>query len=277
MFNYPAQAAGTFTRILQAGLDGPPVILLHGLSARADRWKLNLDVLGTAGLRAIAVDLPGHGLAGKGPGFDYSAGGYSRWLEALLQSLRISRAVIVGTSFGGLVAMRYATDFQERVAGLMAIGAIGLVSVGLERRMRTVQWLKEMGREQIRERLTRGLLRPELVTDELVEEDWRINNSPGAAEAFEQLARYYRDRIDDDVAAPRLAAAGTPFPVHLVWGAKDVSVSVEYAEATRRLLPGTPLDLIEDCGHFPYWERPEAFNPLLIRFVQRCMGTQSVV
>jgi pimeloyl-ACP methyl ester carboxylesterase len=276
MFTYPARAAGTFTRILQGGLEGAPVILLHGLSARADRWKPNLDALGVAGLRAIAVDLPGHGLATKGRGFDYSARGYSRWLDALLASLQIPRAVIVGTSFGGLIAMRYAADFPERVAGLMCVGAIGLVPAGLERRMRTVQWLKEMGREQIRDRLRRGLLRPELVTDELVEEDWRINNSPGAAEAFEQLGRYYQESIDDDAAAPRLAAAGTPFPVHLVWGAKDASVSVEYGEAAQRLLPGTSLDLVEGCGHFPYWERPEAFNPLLIRFVQRCMSTRFI-
>jgi len=276
MFTYPAQAAGRFTRILQGGLEGPPVILLHGLSARADRWKLNVDVLGTAGLRAIAVDLPGHGLAAKGRGFDYSAAGYSRWLDALLQSLQIPRSVIVGTSFGGLVAMRYAADFPERVAGLMAVGAIGLVPAGLERRMRTVQWLKEMGREQIRDRLRRGLLRPELVTDELVEEDWRVNNSPGADEAFEELGRYYEESIDDDAAAPRLAAAGTSFPVHLVWGANDVSVSLEYGEAARRLLPGTPLDLLENCGHFPYWEQPQAFNALLIRFVERCMGRRAV-
>ena len=272
MFTYPALAAGTPTRILQGGLEGPPVILLHGLSARADRWKLNLDVLGAAGLRAIAVDLPGHGLAAKGGAFDYSAGGYSRWLEALLESLQIPRAVIVGTSFGGLVAMRYAADFPQRVAGLMAVGAIGLVPAGLERRMRTVQWLQEMGRDQIRDRARRGLLRPELVTEELVEEDWRINNSPGAAEAFAQLGRYYQERIDEDAAAPRLAATQPSFPIHLVWGAKDASVSVEYGQAAQRLLPGTPLDLIEDCGHFPYWEQPEVFNPLLVRFVQRCMG-----
>jgi len=275
MFTYPALAAGTPTRILQGGLDGPPVILLHGLSARADRWKLNLDVLGAAGLRALAVDLPGHGLAGKGGDFDYSAGGYSRWLEALLESLQIPRAVVVGTSFGGLVAMRYAADYPQRVAGLMAVGAIGLVPAGLERRMRTVQWLQEMGRDQIRDRAKRGLLQPELVTEELVEEDWRINNSPGAAEAFAQLGRYYQDHIDEDAAAPRLAATHPTFPIQLVWGAKDASVSVEYGQAAQRLLPGTPLELIEDCGHFPYWERPGVFNPLLVRFVQRCMGGTS--
>ena len=254
-------------------MEGPPVILLHGLSARADRWSHNLDALGAAGLRAMAVDLPGHGLATKGEGFDYSAGGYSQWLEQLLQALGIARAVIVGTSFGGLVAMRYAADFPHRVAGLMAVGAIGLVPSGLERRMRTVQWLQEMGRDQIRQRALRGLLDPQHVTDELVEEDWQINNSPGAAQSFAQLGRYYQERIDDDAAAPRLAATpAATFPVHLVWGAKDPSVSVDYGVAAQKILPGTPLDLIEDCGHFPYWERPDAFNALLIRFVRKCLS-----
>lgn len=274
MMNYPATAAGVATRILQGGRAGPAVLLLHGLSARADRWSRNLDTLGAAGVRAFAVDLPGHGLAQKGVGFDYSAWGYSAWLEALVRELGLDRFVLVGTSFGGLVAASYAADHPERVQGLMAVGAIGLVASGLERRQRTVTWLAEMQRDQIRDRMRRGVHDASLITEELVEEDWRINNSPGAAEAFEALARYYLHQIDDDAAAPRVAALGQRFPTELVWGEFDQSVSRDFGVEAQRLIPGATLRIVEGCGHFPYWERTAEFNRIVLDFVGACTGAK---
>lgn len=270
MMNYPLTAAGVSTRILQGGREGPAVILLHGLSARADRWRHNLDTLGAAGVRAIALDLPGHGLAQKGAGFDYSAKGYSDWLEAVLTELGLERVLLVGTSFGGLIAASYAADHPERVLGLMAVGAIGLVPSGAERCQRTVAWLKEMRLDQIRERVKRGVLDNRLITDELIEEDWRINNSAGAAEAFHALGQYYVNSIDADSAAPRIAALNGRFPTELVWGEFDLSVAREYGEQAQKIIPGSVLHTVPDCAHFPYWERPPAFNRLLLDFVQRC-------
>jgi 2-hydroxy-6-oxonona-2,4-dienedioate hydrolase len=270
MIQYPTAAAGVATRVIQGGLEGPVVVLLHGLGARADRWKFNVDALGAAGARALAVDLPGHGFAGKGRGFNYSASGYSAWLEAFIATLNVRRVVLIGTSFGGLVAASYAADFPDRVRGLITVGAIGLVPSGIERRQRTIEWLAQMGRDQIRERLRRGVQDSSLITEELVEEDWRINNSPGAAEAFAGLADYYRHQIDDDAAAVRVGAVGPRFPTRLLWGELDGSVSPEYGAAAQKLIPGSQLEFVPGCGHFPYWERPQVFNNIAIDFTRGC-------
>jgi pimeloyl-ACP methyl ester carboxylesterase len=270
MISYPIKAGSAMTRVIQGGLEGPVVVLLHGLSARADRWRHNLDALGAAGLRALAIDMPGHGFATKGADFDFSARGYSLWLEDFVRTLDVDKIVLVGTSFGGLIAAHYAADFPHRVHGLMTVGAIGLVPVGEARRQRTIQWLGEMEKEEIRARLYRGVLDPSLIDEALVEEDFRINNSAGAAESFRALADYYRDRLDDDAAAPRLSDAVTRFPVEIVWGRDDPSVSPQYGEEAHRIIEGSRLTLIDGCGHFPYWERPEVFNPGLIDFVNSC-------
>lgn len=270
MISYPLKVGSAVTRVIQGGLEGPVVLLLHGLSARADRWKHNLDALGQAGMRAMAIDLPGHGFASKGADFDYSARGYSQWIDQLVQTLGVERIMLVGTSFGGFVAAHYAADHPERVAGLMAVGAIGLVPAGEARRMKTVQWLAEMQREQIRTRLYRGVLNPQLVSDELVEEDYWINNSAGAAQAFAALARYYRQHLDEDAAAPRLADTASRLPVSIVWGSDDSSVSPEYGTHAHQIIAGSTLTFVNGCGHFPYWERPAEFNALLIDFVKRC-------
>lgn len=267
MFTYPTTVAGVRTRVLQSGVSGPAVILLHGLSARADRFARNLDGLAAQGYRVYALDLPGHGFADKGANFDYSARGYSAWLQAFIDMLGEQKVVMVGTSFGGLVAGFFAAQYRQRVHALVAIGAIGLVPIGMARRQRTVEWLPQMAREQIRARHFNGLLKHALITDDLVEEDHRINTSPGAAEAFACLSDYYRDHIDEDVAAPRLAALGGGLPVKLIWGEKDASVSPDYGIQAQKEIPGATLEFVPGTGHFPYWEKPEEFNALLTRFL----------
>src|SRR5690606_23374033 len=126
---------------------------------------------------------------------------------------------------------------------------------------------------EIAGRLRAGVVDPDGISEDLIEEDTLINNSVGAAEAFQQLANYYRDQIDDDAAAPLLAAAQPAFPVGLVWGAQDASVAPEYGMAARDLIPGATFELIEGCGHLPYWERPDESNALLIAFARRCLGS----
>lgn len=268
MFTYPISVSGIRSRALQAGLAGPLVILIHGLSSRADRWTRNLDTLAAAGLRVLAIDLPGHGFADKGSGFDYSARGYSLWLRELVDALGEEKVVMVGTSFGGLVAGQFALDWPNRVHTLTAVGAVGLVPMGEARRLRTAGWLPEMNRGAIRTRLLNSFVDKRLVTEDLIEEDFRINTSPGAADAFACLARYYETTIDNDAVVPKLAARDNPFPIQFIWGAQDETVSPEYGVEANRLLSGSRLDLVADAAHLPYMERTEAFNRVLLDFIR---------
>ena len=254
------------TRVLQSGLAGPAVLLVHGLSSNADRWRRTLDPLAALGTRVYAVDLPGHGFATKGTGFDYSAAGYARFLRDLLDVLGIGQVRLVGTSFGGLVVTAFAADHPNRVSSLVAAGAVGLVPMGEARRRRTLEWLPQMSRQAIRDRLLRSVVDPSLITDSFVEADYRINNSPGAAQAFEALAQYYATRIDDDATCARLAALPVTFPILLLWGEHDASVAREYGEAAHRRLPGSRFALVPETAHLPYYERPEHVNALLADF-----------
>lgn len=272
MIAYPLRVAGATTRVLEAGSGGSPMVLVHGVGARADRWRRNVDALAAGGWHVHAVDLPGHGFASKGPEFDYSVPGYVEFLEALLKELGVERPVLVGTSLGGHVVGSFACREPERVRALVLVGSLGLRPVGPDVRARMRTAIVEASRAGIRQKLERVLHDARHITEEWIDEEFRINNSHGAAEGFARLATYFGERIDDDVVGPRLAALGSSFPVLLVWGGEERSVPLPIGEAAHAALPGSRLVVIADAAHAPYFEKPEAFNRVVLDFLDGSLG-----
>ena len=71
------------------------------------------------------------------------------------------------------------------------------------------------------------------ITDDVTDEEWAINNSPGSDDAFEKVSDYFRHKIDSDVVGQRLAYLSVPIPKLLVWGEEDRSVPLRSVERRR--------------------------------------------
>jgi pimeloyl-ACP methyl ester carboxylesterase len=102
----------------QAG-QGPPVVLLHGLTATRRYVVMGSRLLERSGLRVIAYDARGHGRSAPAP--DRGAYGYERLardLLAVLDALDLERAVLAGASMGAHTIARFALGHPERVAAL---------------------------------------------------------------------------------------------------------------------------------------------------------------
>lgn len=99
---------------------GVPLILLHGLASQSHIFDLVAPLLARNEFRVIAFDQRGHGESVKPEnGFDFHT--VSEDLLALLDALKIKRAIIAGHSWGGNVALYFAATFPERVRGLVLI------------------------------------------------------------------------------------------------------------------------------------------------------------
>lgn len=266
MIAYPAEVGGILTRNLEAGR-GPAIILIHGLCSRADRWCRNVDVLAAAGYRVIACDLPGHGFAEKGPRFDYSATGYAYFVINLLEAMNLGYAVLVGTSFGGLVAGTAALLAPGRVSGLVMAGSLGLCAMGRERRQVTIENLADMRKEALQQRLQNAVADPSVFHPSDFDEEYMINNSPGAKESFSELAKYYEHEIDDDVLTMQLKER-SDLPLLLIWGELDPAVPIEIGRAADKEIGRACLIEFDNVGHLPYLERSEVFNSVVVRFMQ---------
>lgn len=267
MIVYPLTIEGTLTRIVEHGQGSDLVVFLHGVGARADRWRANLAALGNGTRRCVALDFPGHGFAMKGAGFNYSVGGYANLIAAFVRQQKADRVRIIATSLGAHVAGMVACRNQGLVSGLLLVGATGLFPIGAEARARIAGRIMDRSREGIAQKLRHVIAEQSLVTDDLVDEEFHINNSEGATESFAALGRYFAESLDDDVIGPDLAAQKA-LPIATVWGEMDKSVPIEVGFRAADLLGQAPLQIIRGAAHAPYFERPAEFNRVAKDFLR---------
>ncbi len=277
LFEHRMELAGYATRVLELEGHGDPVVLFHGWSDSADTWRHVLDRLARAGHRAIAVDLPGYGtaapLADGAPILpQLDAFGSAALVYAGATGRRASaRALVVGNSLGGCLALRLAEREPRRVGRVVALAPAGLDMA---------RWLVLIERDQLlRALVALPLPLPSRAMRETVGRIYR-RLAFAHPEAIEEgvIAAFTRHH-PDRAAVARLLANGRrllpelhdPFqldaiacPVQLVWGDRDRLVFHHGAERLLAAVEDASLELLEDCGHCPQLERPERVAELLL-------------
>src|SRR5258706_10307801 len=266
MISYPVTVRGVATRVLESGTSGTPVVFVHGTGGRAERWERNLEAVAAAGYHAYALDLPGHGFAAKGAGVDCSVPAYRKLLSGFIEEVVKDKAFVVGTSLCGHVVSSYAVENPGRVKGIALCGSMGLIPIGAEARGRIQGGANNQTREGIAGKFTRVIFDQSLVTPEMVEAEYRINNSPGAKESFATLGKYIAERLDDDVVGEKLAASAVP--VLLAWGDQDKTVPLAVGQQAAKLLPKSKLVTLPGAAHTPYYEKHRDFNAALLGFLR---------
>ena len=106
--------------------EGPHVVFLHGWGLDHKAYKRALSRLVTAGVHVVAPALPGFGgtaaLSRRAPDLT----GYARWVDQFLDEVGVDGpALIMGHSFGGGVAIRFAYDHADRTHALVLVNSIG--------------------------------------------------------------------------------------------------------------------------------------------------------
>jgi pimeloyl-ACP methyl ester carboxylesterase len=106
--------------------NGKVAALLHGKNFCAATWQDTIAALSAAGYRVIAVDQVGFCKSTKPKHYQYSFQQLAGNTHALLASLGIGRATIIGHSTGGMIGMRYALIYPDEVEELVLVDPIGL-------------------------------------------------------------------------------------------------------------------------------------------------------
>jgi pimeloyl-ACP methyl ester carboxylesterase len=137
-FNYPApverfeftsqgvQLQMAYMDIKPAKPNGRTAVLLHGKNFCAATWDATIQRLSDAGYRVIAPDQIGFCKSSKPEHYQYSFQQLARNTHALLESLGVSEATVIGHSTGGMLAIRYALMYPRETQQLVLVNPIGL-------------------------------------------------------------------------------------------------------------------------------------------------------
>lgn len=259
---------GTRLRIIDSG-SGTPVLFLHGFGASMYTWRHVLPVVAGGGYRVIAVDIRGFGFSDK-PRHGYSNAAYAQLMTALLDSLHITSAVLVGHSMGGAIATEVALRSPDRVRGLVLLDAagagvrwpgvlkiarlpfVGAIATALRGRWITGRILRSTYAD------------PRKVTEADVDQYYAPVAAHEYGPALRGVLREFR--FDTLVGTGRLRALETP--TLIFWGDADRWISLDQGTRFARELPRSAFVIVPRAGHTPAEEQPEAVNRVLMEFLK---------
>jgi pimeloyl-ACP methyl ester carboxylesterase len=256
---------------------GAPVVLLHGGSGGGANWFRLMPRLAER-FRVLAPDLPGFGLSPRREPVRPLGATAAGVLHLWLQEHDVRAALVVGTSFGGLAALRLAQQAPDRVAGLLLLDSAGL---GREiHPLVRLALLPGLAGPALRPSPlgTRLLFRTLLTSNrsELTPQASRVLTSylyeSAAAAGTAYLAATLRSFAT--VAGQREVAsaaelAALPQPVSLVWGARDRFIPPRHAEQAATHCRNARVVMIPAAGHSPNWETPAAVHEAITDLAAR--------
>jgi pimeloyl-ACP methyl ester carboxylesterase len=212
--------------------DAPPLVLLHGSGSNSAEWVPRIASL-AGRFRVHAVDVigePGLSAETRPP---LGTGRYAQWLDAVLDHLDVPKAAFLTSSFGGWLALDYATRRPDRVAALALRCPVGLgpMKKGFVVKAVLLSLLGEKGRRKsVADTIGADPASPIVAHQLLVSAHYRYRTGPFP--------------VFGDAALGRLA-----MPVYAVAGAEDAMV--DSATTKRRLeAAGAVVDLVPGTGHY---------------------------
>ena len=272
---------GVTVRIAESGEpDAPSVLLVHGWGASIYMWRDWLAPLAAAGFRAVAVDLPGHGLSDK----PSDEGRYR--LDSLVASVRgviegagLHRPHVVAQSMGGTIALDLAASGSPAIGRLVLVnpacfGHVHLLPLAQRASPKVVEpVLAHLVPRWVVARAHRRVYGdPSLITDEDIDQYWAPSQLPGYAAAMRRLVHEFTwTRPHVSVMVERLRSLTPPTsPPLVVLGTRDrlVRDARPYAAALRRA--GAPLEIysVVGGGHAVNEERPREVLALVMAFLE---------
>jgi len=243
---------------------GPAVILLHGHTLDRRVWDPIVPELLAADLRVLRPDLRGHGRSTR-PNSGYHVSHHAADVTALLDTVGVESAAVIGFSFGGAVALEIALTQRPRVA------ALGLLAPLMPDRPFEPAFMESL-REVARTIRTEGIA-------EAMAGPWAANplfahsfTKEGIREAVADIVKDFpgaeflateRDRVERDWKLPdRLGEIAVPTRVMV--GEKEMLGFKAFAEEAANGIPGAVLDVVPDCGHLLPLEAPDAVAEMII-------------
>ncbi|HME76987.1 MAG TPA: alpha/beta fold hydrolase [Mycobacterium sp.] len=260
---FTAGGIGSFV-LDQGPADGEPVVCVHGVPASAFLYRKVVPALAAQGLRGIAVDLPGLGLAERPADADYTWTGLGRWLGSAIDALELDRFHLVVHDIGGPIGLEVAAAAPDRVRSLTVLNTT--IAVESFHRPWVMEpfahpvvgeaWLKSMQLPGLFVALMRALgVTRRVPTAEIACYVPLLLGDDGGR-AFLQIMRGFEATADKQ--RHYLAALRSkPYPVQVVWGVLDRMLTWRRYGVQAQLAVGLDDAILLPGKHFVQEDCPD--------------------
>ncbi len=242
--NY-VKTEGGFT-YLEKG-EGTPLVILHGIMGGLSNFDKVIHYFSKY-YKVLMPVLPIYTF----PLLKTSVKGFSKFLNDFFNFKQIDKAILLGNSLGGHVALYFTNKKPEKVIAMILTGSSGLYEKSLGD-----SYPKRKNYEYIKKKAQEVFHNPKVATKELVDEVFEIvNNRMKVIRTLALAKSAIRHNMAKDL--PHIKV-----PVCLIWGKNDKVTPPHVAEDFNRLLPDSDLYWIDKCGHAPMMEQPDEFVKIM--------------
>jgi pimeloyl-ACP methyl ester carboxylesterase len=254
------------------GDGNPPLVFVHGYACSHDDWQPQMDFFRTR-QSVITCDLRCHG-ASDGAPEHCSIETFGADLSALLSTLDLQPAILIGHSMGCRVVLQGYIDAPQWVAGLVLVDGGCFAGDPQDAEQTALQTLQSFGYTTIIRRMFDDMflegsdpaLKERLVSRALaLPEEIFTTLSPLV---FGWDARTM-DRALSQIAVPLLVLQSTDINTELVRVPLQPGVTTPWLELIKQHVPTAWIEIVSGVGHFPMLEVPEAVNQSVAAFVAK--------
>lgn len=233
--------------------EGNPIILLHGLMGGVENFG---DMV-----THISKEYKVYGLDLKlfeGSILKVSVKNLSDYLHGFMTHLNIKKAVLLGNSMGGHIALIFTKNYPHMVDGLILTGSSGLYEDSMGD-----SYPRRGDYDYIKRKTEEVFYDPLVATKELVDKVFEIANN---RISILKLLGYAKSAIRHNMAED---IKKFTTPACLIWGKNDKVTPPHVAEEFHKLFKNSELHWISKCGHAPMWELPTQFSKISLDWLKR--------
>ncbi|MFY9153177.1 MAG: alpha/beta fold hydrolase [Prolixibacteraceae bacterium] len=259
---------------------GKPLIIVHGLYGSSDNWLTVAKKL-SAGYQVFTIDQRNHGHSPNSDEHSYEA--MKNDLAEFFELHKIGKAIVIGHSMGGKVAMSFAADYPEHVEKLVVVDIAPkdyfllndesqyYLHNNILRAMIEIDFNKVESRKQVENSLKEKIDNTQIIQFLLKnlhrnkvshQYEWRLNVQVLYDNLDEIIsgvnARWFDDRIPI-----------ANYPVLFLKGANSNYILHEDYASIRRIYPETSIVEIPAAGHWLHAEQPQLFMDALWSFLKK--------
>ena len=218
--------------------EGKDIVLLHG-------WGQNIEMMKPIGdrlenYRITIIDFPGFG-ASPEPDKEWNISDYANMVKELFKKLNIKKPILIGHSFGGRVAIKYAANNEVEKIVLLASPCVRIKDNKREMKTKILKSIKKLpGMNKI----------GEYAKNFIGSRDYKA--------ASPKMRQILVNTVNEDLTED---AKNIKVPTLLIWGDQDEEATIEEAHLLEKLLDDGGLVVLEGCTHYAYLEQlPRVIN-----------------